>query len=422
MRRALTARLRHWPRPTRRGVGAAIAGLVVAVAGYLLTSLPLVFAGVALFVLVLAALVGVAIRPPLLTVTRRFAPDRAVAGWSVLESLVLTSPASSSPVSVRVRETVAWRVMPDDEAVVATILPGGAARIMFDHDDLPRGRHRIGPARIDVIESFGLARRLVTVEGRSELVVFPEVVAVGQGRESRSLGEGARQRRDHSLAGGQDDPITREYRRGDPMRRVHWRATARQGELMVRQEEQHGLPSARVILPAARTNWRDARPALGSGRPVSDGFEWSVSMASSIAVEYGLAGSQTRVTTLDGDTIALHDPSTTPMFLELMSDIALDDTVDERSPEPTPREPVVALVSSLSPSELEQLNHARGAGVAGVAIVVHLDTHPLTPDDVATDSPRVVARALRESGWQVVETDSSADRAEILASRGVLGG
>lgn len=419
---ALTRALQRWPRPTRRGVAAAAAGVVVATTGYLLTSLPLVFAGVALVVLVAASVVGVGIRVPALTIARRFSPDRAVAGWSVVESLVISAPSSSSPVAVRVRETVGWRVMADDEAVVATIPAGGSARVVFDHDDLPRGRHRIGPARVDVVESFGLARRSVSIEGRSELVVFPEVVAVGHGRESRSLGEGARQRRDHSLAGGQDDPITREYRQGDAMRRVHWRATARQGELMVRQEEQHGLPSARVVLPVTSADWRDAHPALGSGLPVSDGFEWAVSMAASIAVEYGLAGSQTRVTSLEGETIALHDPSTTPLFLELLSDIALDDVVDERSPEPTPREPVIALVSSLTPAERDELGRSRGPGVGGVAIVVHLDTDPLTPDDVARDSPREVASALREAGWRVVESDSSADRARVLLMNGVLGG
>ncbi|BDZ51208.1 hypothetical protein GCM10025867_34490 [Frondihabitans sucicola] len=422
MRPALRQALQRWPRPTRRGIAAAVAGVVVAVTGYLLTSLPLVFAGVVLVALVIAALVGVAVRVPLISVSRRFAPDRAVAGWSVVESLVLTSPASSSPVTVRVRETVAWRVMSQDEAVIATIGPGGSARVVFDHEDLPRGRQRIGPARIDVVESFGLARRRVVVDGRSELVVFPEVIAVGQGRESRSLGEGSRQRREHSLAGGQDDPITREYRRGDPMRRVHWRATARQGELMVRQEEQHGLPSARVVLPVTSANWRDAHPADGSGLPVSNGFEWAVSVAASIAVEYGLAGSQTRVTTLDGETVALHDPSTTPLFLEMMADIGLDDVVDERSPEPTPREPVIAVVSSLTSAEVERLSHSRGPGVAGVAIVVHLDTDPLTPDDSAADSPRAAAAALRDSGWHVVDADASADRARILSSNGVLGG
>lgn len=400
----------------------ALSGVVVVVVGLILSSMPLVFAGVALVALVVAALVVVSVRVPTIDVSRRFSPDRAVAGWSVVESITLTAPGTRSPVSVRVRDTVAWRVMHSSEGRVTTIPDGSSATVSFLLDDLPRGRHRVGPALVDVVESFGVARRLVSVPGRSELTVLPEVVPVGRGRESRAIGESGRQRRDHSLAGGQDDPVTREYRRGDPMRRVHWKATARQGELMVRQEEQHGLPSARVVLPVRAANWRDAHPALGSKMPVSDGFEWAVSAAASIGIEYGLAGSQTRVVTLDGSMVADHDPSTTPLFLEMLADAALDDAAGEMGPEPAPREPVVAIVSSLTASELESLGRSRGPGVRGVAIVVHLDTHVLSPDDTAPGSPRHVAAALRESGWLVVEADSVTDVASVLQSPGVLGG
>ncbi|ROQ41436.1 uncharacterized protein (DUF58 family) [Frondihabitans sp. PhB188] len=422
MRRALAERARGWPRPTPRGLGAAVAGLAAAVVGYLLSSMPLVFAGVALIAVVVAALVSVGITMPELVIARRFSPDRAVAGWSVVETLSVSSPSSTGHVALRVRESVPWRSMHADEAMVAEIEPGRVVRLTFEHDDLPRGRHRVGPARIDVIESFGLARRHVEIVGRGELVVFPEIVGTGGGRESGALGEGARQRRDHSLAGGQDDPITREYRRGDPMRRVHWRATARQGELMVRQEEQHALPSVRVVLPVAKENWRDWHPALGSGDPVSDGFEWAVSLTASLALEYGMAGSQTRVVTLEGSSVGVHDPSTTPLFLERLADIALDDPVDDRSPDAAPREPVIAIVSSLTPGDLVRLGHARGPGVGGVAIVVHLDGDPLTPDDTDRDAPRHVAATLRQTGWRVVETDSAGDREAVLHAPGVLGG
>ena len=42
--------------------------------------------------------------------------------------------------------------------------------------------------------------------------------------------------------------MTREYRHGDPMRRVHWAATARHGQLMVRQEESVTTPEATIVL------------------------------------------------------------------------------------------------------------------------------------------------------------------------------
>ena len=50
-------------------------------------------------------------------------------------------------------------------------------------------------------------------------------------------GHGESRTRALALA-GEDDVIPRGYRHGDDLRRVHWRSTARYGELIVRREEQ----------------------------------------------------------------------------------------------------------------------------------------------------------------------------------------
>ena len=100
----------------------------------------------------------------------------------------------------------------------------------------------------------------------------------------------------------------------------------------------------------------------------------------------------------------------------------LDDDVDERSPDEAPREPVIAIVSSLGRDDLELIARRRGPGVGGVAIVVHLDSGPLTPDDTALDSPSTVAAVLRDTGWLVVDADFTSDLRQVLATNGVLSG
>src|SRR3712207_9395429 len=59
---------------------------------------------------------------------------------------------------------------------------------------------------------------------------------------------------------GQDDVLVREYRQGDDVRRIHWRSTARLGDLMVRREEQSWAPSASIVL--------DSRAAAHGGRGI----------------------------------------------------------------------------------------------------------------------------------------------------------
>ena len=90
-----------------------------------------------------------------------------------------------------------------------------------------------------------------------------------------------------------DDVMTREYRHGDPMRRVHWAATARHGSLMVRQEESVTTPEATIILDHRFGAFSSGSTAAagqagqasqdGHSMLTSDTFEWSVVAAMSIS-------------------------------------------------------------------------------------------------------------------------------------------
>ncbi len=422
------------------------AGVLVVLVGWLLQAPALVFAGTTLVVLIVAVTVSLLFRTADVRVARRFSPDRGVAGWSAVETVSVLPRGGRTSGTVRVREQLPFGRLGDSEAAAVLLVPGRASSAVFRHHDLPRGRHRIGPLHVDLVESYGVARRRVVADGAAEFVVVPEVVEVGLGRESRALGDGSRRQREHSLAGGEDDPVTREYRRGDPMRRVHWKATARHGELMVRQEEQHGLPSARVVIAVAAEGWSDARPTVppstgrrsGPAAPaiplVSDAFEWAVSFAATVAVEVGHAGSLTVLATPGGSLVARHDPDSTTAFLDDLADLRLDDDLGAPAPTPSPREPVVAVVSGLRRLELDLLVASRAVGSSAVAVVVTpalplgagLTSRPAR-DVEGTDravgrvlGPDEVAGALVDAGWRVVEADSSDDVGRLIAGAGVL--
>jgi uncharacterized protein (DUF58 family) len=81
---------------------------------------------------------------------------------------------------------------------------------------------------------------------------------------------------------GEDDVIPREYRDGDERRRVHWRSTARYGELMVRREEQRWRNRATVLL--------DGRSMSHAGTGTGSSFEIAVSAAASVGVHVAQEG------------------------------------------------------------------------------------------------------------------------------------
>jgi hypothetical protein len=94
----------------------------------------------------------------------------------------------------------------------------------------------------------------------------------------------------------------------------------------------------------------------------------------------------------------------------------------------------VAVVSGLGRPDLDLLVASRAPGSSAVAVVVTaalplgagLTSRPTRPADGrarADDrllAPDEVAGALRDSGWRVVETDSSVDVGRLITTSGVL--
>lgn len=111
-----------------------------------------------------------------------------------------------------------------------------------------RGYHRFGPAEIRTGDPFGFVSAHEEVDRTDYLIVYPRVLPVsafnlplkqpfGDGKPVRPLME---------------DPLrfsgVRPYEPGDLPRRIHWRATARSGQLQSKQFEPSALPVVALFL------------------------------------------------------------------------------------------------------------------------------------------------------------------------------
>src|SRR6185437_1363686 len=145
-----------------------------------------------------------------------------------------------------------------------------------------RGKFTIGPLEVRIADSFGLVELGRSFSSTSVLVVTPKVIELPRARLGTSwVGEGEGRPRASSAA-GEDDVVPRAYRDGDELRRVHWRSTARYGELMVRREEQRWRNRSTLFL--------DTRGTAHAGRGPSSSFEYAVSAAASIGVHLAREG------------------------------------------------------------------------------------------------------------------------------------
>src|SRR5690606_36746208 len=136
----------------------------------------------------------------------------------------------------------------------------------------------------DPIGLCELVRSFPTVD---RITVLPQVVPLPS---IRLAGEhsGTGDIRARSVAvHGEDDAATREYSHGDDLRRVHWRSTARVGELMVRREVPRWESRATVVL--------DTRPSARRGEGPTASFEWAVSAAASMGTHLRHSGYRVRL-------------------------------------------------------------------------------------------------------------------------------
>ncbi|MGD9497919.1 MAG: DUF58 domain-containing protein [Armatimonadota bacterium] len=153
------------------------------------------------------------------------------------------------------------------------LLPFGATRLQYRLNCARRGYFRIGPVLFETGDFFGLNRKFATGADAHFVTIYPRVVPLERYGipTSRPMGETVVKRRlveDPTRLAG-----VREYRTGDPLRRIHWKATARTGVLHSRVYEYSTLIGANIILDFGRTSWEDARERV----------ELAVTAAASIA-------------------------------------------------------------------------------------------------------------------------------------------
>lgn len=125
---------------------------------------------------------------------------------------------------------------------------GGEAAVVVQLPPLPRGIHRLTAVGVESTCPYGLLRAVRTAASAAELVVHPAPVAMAdQRRRSRRqlLASLLPQQRS---AGDVGAASVRDWRTGDEPRRVHWKASARRGELVVREPDDDDGSGREIVL------------------------------------------------------------------------------------------------------------------------------------------------------------------------------
>lgn len=131
---------------------------------------------------------------------------------------------------------------------VLYIPAGGTRTVKYKITFNARGYYQIGPAFAETGDVFGLHRRHRALTEPAFVLVLPKIVPLAQYQfaSERPIGEVRLANRlfeDPTRTAG-----VRPYQIGDPLQRVHWRATARTGQLHCRVFEPTSLAGASILI------------------------------------------------------------------------------------------------------------------------------------------------------------------------------
>jgi uncharacterized protein (DUF58 family) len=171
------------------------------------------------------------------------------------------------------------------QRVAADTIPAkGELTLEYTVECLGRGFHQIGPCVLETGDLFGLHRRFRVVAPPRFILVYPRIVPL-QGYDiasRRPIGDVVMTHRLY------EDPTriagVREYQAGDPLNRVHWKASARTGVLHSKVHEPSTLSGATLLLDFHKGSFHK------QGEPFRS--ELAVTAAVSIAHAVYLMGQQ----------------------------------------------------------------------------------------------------------------------------------
>jgi uncharacterized protein (DUF58 family) len=377
---------------TGRGRTLFAAGVTATTAGLLLGQVSLTGVGVLLTLLPLLGLLAVR-RGRDVTLQRTLDPRRVPAGQTARISLSLDGDAGTGPLLLEDR--VPWALGVRPRFVLPAARRSWSASVDYTVRSDVRGRFALGPVSARSTDAFGLAERAVTIQDLGELVVTPTVVPLpATGRAG--VWTGAGDNRPRAFASGSAEDVTvREYRHGDPLRRVHWRTSARTGELMVRREEQPWQSRATVLL--------DNRASAHRGHGAGSSLESAVTAAASVAAHLATRGFVVRLATADGPPTgdAWHDRATPSDADRLLEELAVVEPVRRATlatgwlSDTSRHGLLVAVLGDVTEDRatLRRLLHH-----ADPAYALVLDVHRWAGERTAADP----ALPLRTNGWRAV--------------------
>jgi uncharacterized protein (DUF58 family) len=398
---------------TVRGRAFLSAGLASIAAAFVISYPTLLRIGVLLTALPVVAAIITGSSRYRISCRRVLQPARVPVGSAAQVHLRLQNAARLPSSTLLVEDRLPYTLGSRPRFILRRIEPNGNRRVAYRIRSEHRGRFEIGPLTLRSADPLGLFELSRSFTAQHTLTVVPRVQPLSAGTLGALWSGRGEGRAAYAAAAGEEDIGVREYRHGDDLRRIHWRATAHHGELMVRREERTWHSQCTILV--------DSRAGAHRGTGPAASYEWAVSAAASTAVHLLNQGYHVRLSTgVGAGPIPAEDPDTVLDALAVVKQVNVSAlNLDEWSGVGASTLVgsdllVIAFLGELGPGDATELARARPATAGSVAFLLETGTWSGPASrPVERHTFKESARILQAGGWQVVPVRSTDDFAEL---------
>ena len=261
-----------------------------------------------------------------------------------------------------------------------------------------RGSFRLGALRVRTGDPFGLFSTEMQVGQPTNVVVFPEVVALPHWRLPPSPIDGTTPVRRRFEAATPLVSSVRPYVHGDAINRIHWLSSARHSELLVKEFDLEQAADLWILLDLDR----GVHAGIGNDASV----ETAVTVAASVAMRT-LADNRAVAMTASARRIQVHQPDRGPRveqkLLHLLANVQADgghslaEVLTATLPQLRRGMTLCIITGSTDRTWVRGLSALRRRGVAALVILLDRASYiGVEPDDQSRAELAAVRHALAE--------------------------
>jgi uncharacterized protein (DUF58 family) len=167
---------------------------------------------------------------------------------------------------------------------LAILMPGRSVILSYQLQCPRRGYHRVGPILMESGDLFGLQKRFRTGERQDYVSVLPTIAYIDTFNIASKRPQGPVRISNRIYADPTRINSIRGYVPGDPLNTIHWKATARTGELQVKTFEASSVLGGTMVL--------DLHEGSFVGEDMDERMELAITTTASIAYLLQMSGEQ----------------------------------------------------------------------------------------------------------------------------------